>query len=87
MRVGGAKEVKNLGTPACKLELETTEHVALVGLPRWIGKESPPVLKSVACIGQGVEPDTASRELLVRVDTALKLAKERGRNRLEVIEG
>jgi diguanylate cyclase (GGDEF)-like protein len=28
-----------------------------------------------------------SRELLVRVDTALKLAKERGRNRLEVLEG
>ncbi len=27
------------------------------------------------------------RELLVRVDTALKLAKERGRNRLEVLEG
>lgn len=28
-----------------------------------------------------------ARELLVRVDTALKLAKERGRNRLEVLEG
>ena len=36
---------------------------------------------------QSVSPDSASRELLVRVDTALKLAKERGRNRLEVIEG
>ncbi len=36
---------------------------------------------------QAVRPGSASRELLVRVDTALKLAKERGRDRLEVLEG
>jgi len=36
---------------------------------------------------QSVAPGSSSRELLVRADTALKLAKERGRNRLEVLEG
>jgi diguanylate cyclase (GGDEF)-like protein len=41
-------------------------------------------------IGIGSQPVAAgsySRELLVRVDTALKLAKERGHDRLEVLEG
>jgi len=36
---------------------------------------------------QTVAPGSYSRELLVRVDAALKLAKERGRDRLEVMEG
>jgi diguanylate cyclase (GGDEF)-like protein len=36
---------------------------------------------------QSVAPGSSSRELLVRADTALKLAKERGHNRLEVLEG
>ena len=35
---------------------------------------------------QAVTPRSFSRELLVRVDTALRLAKERGRDRLEVLE-
>lgn len=42
---------------------------------------------SVGLGSQAVAPGTSSRELLVRVDTALKLAKARGRNRLEVMEG
>lgn len=36
---------------------------------------------------QAVGPDSSSRELLVRTDTALKLARERGGNRVEMVEG
>jgi diguanylate cyclase (GGDEF)-like protein len=35
---------------------------------------------------QAVTPRSFSRELLVRVDTALRLARERGRDRLEILE-
>jgi diguanylate cyclase (GGDEF)-like protein len=47
----------------------------------------PYLTMSVGVGSQAVTPGSASRELLVRVDTALKLAKERGRDRLEVLEG
>lgn len=36
---------------------------------------------------QMVRKNTTSRDILIRVDTALKLAKEKGRNRLEILEG
>ena len=53
-----------------------------------IKSHSQPYLTlSVGLGSQMVTPGSSSRELLVRVDTALKLAKERGRNRLEVLEG
>ncbi len=42
---------------------------------------------SIGVGSQTVTPRSYSRELLVRVDTALRLAKERGRDRLEVLEG
>jgi len=42
---------------------------------------------SIGLGSQTVAPRSHSRELLVRVDAALKLAKERGRDRLEVMEG
>jgi diguanylate cyclase (GGDEF)-like protein len=42
---------------------------------------------SVGLGSQVAAQGSNSRELLVRVDTALKLAKERGRDRLEVLEG
>jgi diguanylate cyclase (GGDEF)-like protein len=41
---------------------------------------------SIGVGSQAVTPRSFSRELLVRVDTALRLAKERGRDRLEVLE-
>jgi diguanylate cyclase (GGDEF)-like protein len=41
---------------------------------------------SIGIGSQAVTPRSFSRELLVRVDTALRLAKERGRDRLEVLE-
>ncbi len=42
---------------------------------------------SIGIGSQTVAAGTQSRELLVRTDTALKLATERGRNRIEVLEG
>ena len=36
---------------------------------------------------QAVAEGSSSRELLVRVDTALKLARERGHDRIETLEG
>ncbi len=47
----------------------------------------PYLTMSVGLGSQNVKPGSSSRELLGRVDTALKLASERGRNRLEVLEG
>jgi diguanylate cyclase (GGDEF)-like protein len=47
----------------------------------------PYLTMSVGLGSQIVSPGSSSRELLSRVDTALKLASERGRNRLEVLEG
>lgn len=41
---------------------------------------------SIGVGSQAVRPGSYSRELLIRVDTALKLAKERGRDRIEVLE-
>ena len=41
---------------------------------------------SIGVGSQAVTPRSFSRELLVRVDTALRLARERGRDRLEVLE-
>ena len=42
---------------------------------------------SIGIGAQTVAVESSSRELLVRVDTALKLAVERGRNRIEILEG
>jgi two-component system chemotaxis family response regulator WspR len=42
---------------------------------------------SIGLGSQTVAQGSYSRELLVRTDAALKLAKERGRDRLEVMEG
>ena len=41
---------------------------------------------SIGLGSQTVRPGSNSRELLVRVDIALKLAQERGGNRLEIVE-
>ena len=46
----------------------------------------PVLTMSVGLGSQTVKPGTSSGELLVRVDTALKLATEKGHNRLEVLE-
>ena len=42
---------------------------------------------SIGVGSQTVAEGSSSRELLVRVDTALKLARERGHDRIEVLEG
>jgi len=46
----------------------------------------PLLTMSVGLGSQTVRPGASSGELLVRVDTALKLATEKGHNRLEVLE-
>ncbi|TNF88630.1 MAG: GGDEF domain-containing protein [Gammaproteobacteria bacterium] len=50
-------------------------------------RAGPYLTVSVGLGSQTVSAGSSSRELLGRVDTALKLASERGRNRLEVLEG
>jgi diguanylate cyclase (GGDEF)-like protein len=47
----------------------------------------PFLTMSIGLGSQAVAPGSSSRELLVRADTALKLARERGRDRLEILEG
>jgi two-component system chemotaxis family response regulator WspR len=47
----------------------------------------PCLTMSIGLGSQTAAEGSNARELLVRVDTALKLAKERGRNRIEVLEG
>lgn len=49
-------------------------------------RSGPYLTMSVGLGCQTVSRGSASRELLVRADTALKLAKEKGRDRLEVLE-
>jgi diguanylate cyclase (GGDEF)-like protein len=49
-------------------------------------RTQPYLTMSIGLGSQTAAAGSNSRELLVRVDTALKLAKERGRNRLEVLE-
>ena len=49
-------------------------------------RTQPYLTMSIGLGSQTATTGSNSRELLVRVDTALKLAKERGRNRLEVLE-
>lgn len=61
------------------LELKNIEHARS-------GTQSR-LTMSIGLGSQVAAEDSNSSELLVRVDTALKLAKERGRSRLEVLEG
>lgn len=60
-----------------KLDARQIEHAR--------SKSGPYLTLSVGVGSQTVAPGSSSRELLARADTALKLAKERGRNRLEVL--
>ncbi len=60
-----------------KLEARQIEHAR--------SKSGPYLTLSVGVGSQPVAPGSSSRELLARADTALKLAKERGRNRLEML--
>jgi len=46
----------------------------------------PFLTMSVGLGSQSVRPGSSARELLVRADTALKLAKQRGHDRLEIID-
>ncbi len=60
-----------------QLEAREIEHAK--------SRSGPYLTLSVGVGSQTVAPGSSSRELLARADTALKLAKEKGRNRLEVL--
>ncbi len=60
-----------------QLEARKIEHAK--------SKSGPYLTLSIGVGSQTVAPGSSSRELLARADTALKLAKEKGRNRLEVL--
>ena len=62
-----------------ELEQKRIEHVK--------SRIKPCLTMSIGLGSQVAGQESNARELLVRVDTALKLAKERGRDRFEVLEG
>ena len=61
-----------------RLEEKKIEHAR--------SRAKPYLTLSVGLGCQAVKPGASSRDLLLRADTALKLAKQKGRNRLEVLE-
>ena len=71
---------------ARQIALEIMQALAQKNIEHARSRTQPCLTMSVGLGSQVAAEGSNSRELLVRVDTALKLAKERGRNRLEVLE-
>ena len=72
---------------ARQIALEIMQALAQKNIEHARSRTQPCLTMSIGLGSQVAAEGSNSRELLVRVDTALKLAKERGRNRLEVLEG
>jgi diguanylate cyclase (GGDEF)-like protein len=72
---------------ARKIALAIREALAKLKIEHVKSACSEYLTLSIGVGSQTVAERSYSRELLVRVDTALKLASERGRDRLEVLEG
>ncbi len=72
---------------ARQMALDVMQALAQAKIEHVKSKTHNYLTMSVGLGSQAVAPGSSSRELLVRVDTALKLARERGGNRLEVLEG
>ena len=72
---------------ARQIALNFMQELAQQKIEHAKSRAGPYLTVSVGLGSQTVSPGSSSRELLGRVDTALKLASERGRNRLEVLEG
>lgn len=72
---------------ARKIALDIRESLAQLQIENASSGCSRYLTLSIGVGSQTVAAGSYSRELLVRVDTALKLAQERGRDRLEVLEG
>jgi diguanylate cyclase (GGDEF)-like protein len=72
---------------ARQIALEIMQVLAQKNIEHARSRTQSCLTMSVGLGSQVAAEGSNSRELLVRVDTALKLAKERGRNRLEVLEG
>lgn len=72
---------------ARQIALNIMQELAQEKIEHAKSRAGPYLTVSVGLGSQSVSPGSSSRELLGRVGTALKLASERGRNRLEVLEG
>jgi len=72
---------------ARQMALAIKQALAQKNIEHVKSRAQPILTLSIGLGSQTVAPGSSSRELLVRVDTALNLAKERGRDRLEVMEG
>ena len=72
---------------ARQVAVSLRQGLASLGIDHARSRVDARLTMSIGIGSQTVAPDTSSRELLVRVDTALKLAVERGRNRIEILEG
>ena len=75
------------GENARQVALEFMQNLAQQKIEHLKSATQPFVTVSVGLGSQAVRAESSARELLVRTDTALKLASQRGRNRLEVIDG
>jgi len=75
------------GENARQVALEFMQNLAQQEIEHVKSATQPIVTVSMGLGSQAVRPESSARELLVRTDTALKLASQRGRNRLEVLDG
>ena len=89
-RLHGAEFALLLPGTSCKdarqIALKIREALADLAIEHVKSGCSNCLTMSIGVGSQAVTPRSFSRELLVRVDTALRLAKERGHDRLEVLE-
>jgi len=90
-RLHGAEFALLLPGESCEnarqMALDIMQELSQKKIEHAKSRARPYLTMSVGLGSQTVASGSSSRELLVRVDTALKLAKERGRDRLEVLEG
>jgi len=89
-RLQGAEFALLLPEVSCEnarqMALDIMQALALKKIEHTRSRTHNYLSMSIGLGSQAATQDSNARELLVRVDTALKLAKERGRNRLEVLE-
>ncbi len=72
---------------ARKIALEVKQQLDDKKIENLKSSISPYLTLSLGLGSQTVAPESTSRELLVRTDTALWLAQQRGHDRLEILEG
>jgi len=88
-RLQGAEFALLLPGISCENACQAATEIVAALENKKIEHDKSPAGKLTLSVGigcQAVNPGSSSRELLVRTDTALKLARERGGNRIEVLE-